>query len=386
MSSNKVSSNTSMSSNKASSGVGTPASDVKTQDASSGPSLGREALAAIVSEEREALVPPPRQRARQTKGLIEALTDSLLVGGLRGRGKDRQTALVPEASISGRALIIVIIIMTFLASITAGAVELIATASASWSDDVAREMTIQVKPRSGRDLDADVSSAAEIARRVVGPARVRIYTRAESERLLEPWLGSTLPFDQMPVPRIIVLSTDAGAATPDLAQLRRLLADSVPTAALDDHRQWSARLVTMARALTFVGLLILLLVLAATGLAIAFATRGAMAGTREIINVLHLVGAEDRFIADEFQRHFLLMGLRGGLVGSGLAVLAFAGAGLLSSRWISTPQGEQIEALFGTFGLGWRGYAAIGSIAIIVAILTAIVTRLTVYKNLRAAG
>ncbi|MBY0613361.1 MAG: ABC transporter permease [Beijerinckiaceae bacterium] len=312
--------------------------------------------------------------------MLDVLKDSVP----RARRRDeRQTALVPEASISGRALVIVVVIMTFLASMTAGAVELIATASASWSADVTREMTIQIRPRSGRDLDADVKTASELARGVGGIDGVRPYSKEESERLLEPWLGSALPFDQMPVPRIVVLSLDPKASLPDLASLKRRLAEAVPTATLDDHRQWSARLATMAGALVLVGLTALALVLIATGLAIAFATRGAMAGTREIINVLHLVGAEDRFIADEFQRHFLMMGLRGGLIGSGLAVLAFLAAGALSSRWNATPQGEQIEALFGTFALGPRGYLAVICIAFVVAGLTAIVTRRTVYRNLR---
>ncbi len=332
--------------------------------------------------------PAPQSEKRETLikthgGLADALKDSF---GRRPSSSQRQTPLVPEASISGRALVIVIIIMTYLASITAGAVELIASASASWSNEVAREMTIQVRPRSGRNLEDDVARAAQIASAQPGIIDVRIYSKAQSERLLEPWLGSSLPLDQLPIPRLITLAqAPSNIDTPKavLDNLRQQLAESVPSAALDDHRQWSARLAVMARSLVLVGLMILVLVLAATGLAIAFATRGAMAGTREIINVLHLVGAEDRFIADEFQRHFLMMGLRGGLIGGGLAILSFAVAGTLSSRWNATPQGEQIEALFGTFGLGLRGYGAVIVIAVIVAALTAIVTRLTVYRNLR---
>lgn len=355
-------------------------------------SANREALAAIVDEgltSSASTIPSMRKSQGQSGyGFSDVLKDSL--ARKPGVG-ERQTALVPEASISGRALVIVIIIMTFLASLAAGTVELIASASSSWSDDIAKEMTIQVRPRSGRDIEADVAKAAELARGQPGIGQVRIYTRVESERLLEPWLGTTLPLDQLPVPRILTLSLGdplvdprrPKAANADLDALRKVLAEHVPTATLDDHRQWSSRLATMARSLVLVGLMILLLVLVATGLAIAFATRGAMAGTREIINVLHLVGAEDRFIADEFQRHFLMLGLRGGLIGSLLAILSFALAGYLSSRWIATPQGEQIEALFGTFGLGMLGYGAIILIAIIVSALTAIVTRLTVYRNLR---
>ncbi|HRK24112.1 MAG TPA: ABC transporter permease [Beijerinckiaceae bacterium] len=303
------------------------------------------------------------------------LAERLGLGGRRG------TPLLPDSSLAGRALIIVIIIMAFLASITAGTVQLIAQASSDWTGTVAREMTVQVRPRSGRDLEADVRRAADIAGRVPGITEVRIFTRAEAERLLEPWLGAGLALGELPVPRLIVLRLDpAGQA--DVARLKGDLG-AVPTASLDDHRLWLKRLATMARTLVVIGLVVMALVLVAMALAVAFATRGAMAGNREIIDVLHLVGAEDRFIAREFQRHFLKLGLRGGAIGGGLAVLAFLLASSLSQRWIATPGGEQVEALFGSFALGFGGYAAVAVIAGLVAAITAVVSRTTVFRNLR---
>ena len=71
-----------------------------------------------------------------------------------------ETPLVPRHSISGRALIAVVAIMTFLASLTTGAVMLIATAASEWQSDVAREVTIQIIPAPGRDVDAAVDKAA----------------------------------------------------------------------------------------------------------------------------------------------------------------------------------------------------------------------------------
>src|SRR5215472_7408489 len=115
------------------------------------------------------------------------------------------TSIVPRRSISGRALIAVVAIMTFLASLTTGAVMLVLGSAAEWQSDVAREMTIQILPAPGRDLDAEARTAAEIARAVPGIAGVRPYTAAESAHLLEPWLGTGLAIDALPVPRIIVL-------------------------------------------------------------------------------------------------------------------------------------------------------------------------------------
>ncbi|MFM9973011.1 MAG: cell division protein FtsX [Beijerinckiaceae bacterium] len=294
--------------------------------------------------------------------------------------KLRETPLLAAGSIAGRALVIVVAIMTFLASMTAGTVELVASASSSWRSDIARESTIQIRPRPGRDMERDVARAAELARTTAGVQTLKIYTRSESERLLEPWLGTGLDISELPVPRLIELRV---AGTPDFTILRRQLAADVPSATLDDHRQWIQRLGAMAGAMVIAGLIIMMLVLIATALAIAFATRGAMAGNRDIIEVLNLVGASDSFIAREFQRHFLRLGLKGGALGGGGAMLAFWMAGFFAGRWNATPGGDQLEALFGTFALGFRGYLAVIVIAVIVAITTAVVSRVTVYRNLR---
>jgi cell division transport system permease protein len=297
-------------------------------------------------------------------------------------GSSRETALLPAGSIAGRSLIIVIAIMTFLACLTAGTVELVATTASGWRADVAREVTIQVRPAGGRDIGRDVQKAAELARATRGVAGVRAFDKAESERMLEPFLGSGLDLADLPIPRLILVElADTGRS--DLPGLREALAREVPNALLDDHHLWLSRLAAMAGSLVGVGVFILLLVLTATALAIAFATRGAMAGNRTIIEVLNLVGATDGFIAREFQKHFLRLGLRGGLIGGLAAVALFWVAGRLQQRLAATPGGDQIEALFGRFELGAGGYLAMVAIAFVVALTAAVVSRVTVYRNLR---
>src|SRR5215469_3139638 len=94
------------------------------------------------------------------------------------------TAIIPKNSIAGQALIAVIAIMTFLASLTTGGVMLILGSAAEWQSEVSREMTIQVRPVAGRDIDADVKRAADLARAAPAIAEVRPYSKEESTRLL----------------------------------------------------------------------------------------------------------------------------------------------------------------------------------------------------------
>jgi cell division transport system permease protein len=271
--------------------------------------------------------------------------------------------------------------MAFLASLTTGAVILVSQAAGEWQSDISREVTIQVIPAPGRDLDAMVDKAASIARAFSGIGEVRPYSKEESAKLLEPWLGSGLTLNELPVPRLIVVKVAAGAA-PDLSQLRRVLAEQVPGAMLDDHRGWIDRMRAMAGTAVAAGVCILVLMFAATILSVTFATRGAMAANKAVIEVLHFVGAKNGFIARHFQHHFLLLGLQGGAIGGGAAIVLFALAGAVSRWFVGTAGGDQTSALFGSFSVGLAGYAAILGEVALIAVVTALTSRHTVNSTL----
>ncbi|MBV8792347.1 MAG: ABC transporter permease, partial [Pseudolabrys sp.] len=207
--------------------------------------------------------------------------------------------------------------MTFLAAMTTGAVTLVSEAASGWQTDVAREVSIQIKPATGRDVDAGVDKAVALAKAARGVSDVRAMTREESANLLEPWLGSGLTMTDLPVPRMVVVKL--GNDTADLDGLRSALAREVPGATLDDHRGWISRMRTMANSAVAIGVIVLILMIAATMLSVSFATRGAMAANRSVIEVLHFVGAKNSYIATHFQRHFLVLGFEGGVIGGGAA-------------------------------------------------------------------
>ena len=230
--------------------------------------------------------------------------------------------IVPRASIAGRALVAVVAIMTFLASITTGTVLLVSASAAEWQSEVASEITVQVRPVPGRDLDRDAAAVTQAVRAQSGIVEVRPFTKEESSKLLEPWLGTGLSLDDLPVPRVIIARVQPGS-TLDLAALRRAVTLVAPTASVDDHRAWIERMRSMTGATLFAGIGILALVIVATIISVSFATRGAMAANRPIVEVLHFVGAGDRYIANRFLRHFLRLGLEGGVIGGGVAMLGF---------------------------------------------------------------
>jgi len=289
--------------------------------------------------------------------------------------------IVPRASIAGRALVAVVAIMTFLASITTGAVLLVSASAAEWQSEVASEITIQVRPQAGRDIERDSAAVAEAMRAQPGIVEIRPFTKAESAKLLEPWLGSGLSFDDLPVPRVIVARVQPGTAL-DLTALRSKLTQLAPSASVDDHRAWIERMRSMTGATVFAGIGILALVIIATVISVSFATRGAMAANRPIVEVLHFVGAGDRYIANRFLRHFLRLGLQGGVIGGGVAMLAFGFSESIASWFSGTPVGDQFAALLGTFSLRPSGYLALAAQAVLIAAITAWASRRTLFATL----
>ncbi len=306
-----------------------------------------------------------------------------VMGGRRatGRSKAPPGPIVPAGSIAGRSLMIVVAIMSFLACLTLGAVTLVRDASLDWQSDIVREITVQVRPVDGIDTEAEAAKAVAIATATPGVASARQLSTWENAQLLEPWLGSGLDMSDLPIPRLIVVEL-ASPDTVDLAALSDRLGKEVKGASLDDHRSWTDRLKAMANATVIIGFSILALVFVATVLSVVFATRGAMASNRDIVSVLHYVGAEAGFIAREFHRQFLVTGMKGAAAGGVAAIFVFVAFSWWAGRNMATPQADQAAALFGTFAIGWAGYLGVALMVLVIGALTAATSHVTVIAYL----
>jgi cell division transport system permease protein len=108
-----------------------------------------------------------------------------------------------------------------------------------------------------------------------------------------------------------------------------------------------------------------------------------MASNREIIEVLHLVGATDRYIAREFEKHFLRLGIRAGLVGAACAMGVFlsmtAVMELLGGGDVTV---AEVHRLIGTGGLDVAGYLILGGVVVIISALCMLTSRLGVFRVL----
>jgi len=275
--------------------------------------------------------------------------------------------IVPQSSVSGRALTAVISIMSFLACLTAGIVYMINQSADAWFKDISSEITVQVAPREGVNIDTRLLQVARLISRQKGVTEVRPFTLEESSELLEPWLGALDTLSALPVPRLIAVEIDRNNP-PDLALVRRRLATNFRGVTLDDHRHWQAQLQSLTRSVAVGGFGILLLVATATIAVVISAARSAMASNHEIVEVLHFVGARRPFITSEFERHFLALGIRSGLLGATAAGLTF----LLTPVVIQLLGGNSVTAaelhqFIGSAELDFGGYMILFSIVVVVA-------------------
>lgn len=290
--------------------------------------------------------------------------------------------VVPPGSVTGRSLTLVIAIMCFLACLTAGAVWMIKQSADAWLRDIASEVTVQVEPREKGDIDKAVLDVVTFLERQKGIASARPLGLEDSAELLEPWLGSTEALKQLPVPRLIAIELDRDDP-PDLTEVGTALARDFKGVSLDDHRRWQQQIRAVTGSFALGGIAIFLLVAAATTAVIVSATKSAMASNKDIVEVLHFVGATDKFIAREFERHFLRLGIKAGIVGALAAMAVFltmpAIMDLLGGGAVSA---VEMQRLIGTGALDAAGYVLLGLVVVIIAGLCMITSRMGVYRIL----
>ena len=226
-----------------------------------------------------------------------------------------------------------------------------------WADELARSATLRISAPADQ-MVAQTDIALRVLRQTPGVASARALSDEEQAALLAPWFGADLPISQLPVPRLIeVVETESGY---DTSGLRLRLAAEVPGAVLDDHTRWREPLVEAAGTLRRLGLFSILLITGAMAAMITLAANSALAANGQVIEVLRLVGARDRYIARAFVRRFTLRAFIGATVGMLLGVLAVS---LLPE---ASTDGGFLTGL-GFQGLGWFSPLAIPLLGAVVA-------------------
>jgi len=231
----------------------------------------------------------------------------------------RETSLLPSSDAREAALFFVIGALCFLAALAALTTRGTYKAAEAWGAQIEGDITVVMR-------DTDRRTAEDAADRVGDLASVfeaRVLSRDEVEALLEPSLGPGGMPDGLPVPMLMVVQADTavGDPSPDIERILNEVGidgDVAGNAGYADNVRGALSVLRMV-ALSIVALL------SATAIAvIAFATHAALLARRDIVDVLHLSGAEDRYIAGLFERRFWVLALQAGLGGAVAALMVTA--------------------------------------------------------------
>ena len=264
--------------------------------------------------------------------------------------------------------------MVYMAALALAGTLVLNALAERWDRDVRGTLTVQIPPGAGsRDDEERLRAALDIFRELPGVAYAEPLDQGRLMALLEPWLGGMEATADLPLPQLIDVALTPDAK-PDMAALSRRLAAAVPGATIDDHSIWLARLVRMVRAVEALAAAILVLIGASTVGTVIFTTRTGLAVHQEAIEVLHLIGAQDAYIARQFASRAMALGLRGGVAGLALAVPTLLGIGFLSARLE--------EGLLPRLTLSAEHWLALAVLPLAAALIAMLTARFTVMRTL----
>lgn len=282
---------------------------------------------------------------------------------------------------SSRFLPWLIAFMVWLAAMALAAVMVLSAAGDQWRQSLTGSVTVQIVPTETADarvMEARVSTALTLLRSTPGVISANPVSAGRIAELLEPWLGRNALSDSvgLPIPRLIDVSVEPATSSivVDLGTLAAQLAEAVPGASLDDHGQWLDRLIALARAIEAIGFAVLVVISLAAMATVIFATRTGLAIHHDVIELLHLIGARDNYVAHQFQLNALWLGLKGGATGVVLAVGTLLILGSLAAK---------VEAgLLPPVTMSVWQWSALGGVAIAAAIISVLTARITVLRTI----
>ena len=284
----------------------------------------------------------------------------------------RPAPFLPEKEARDGALIFVVAVLCFLACLTAMGVIAANRAAHAWTGQLTGEATVIVRPRGGETPDAAAARAAEALAETPGVAEARALEPAKAYDLIRPWLGDVSDLEDLPVPRLVAVTLD-GKHPADAPRLKAALAARNVDATVDDHSIWIKDIRRAGRVVGGLGAGVFLLTAAAAAAVVAFATRAGLAARKDVVEVLHLAGAENGFIARLFQLRFARVAAQGGLVGAAVAalvgaILRLAGGG---------------EGLTPALPLAWTDLLAVIPCPLLAALVAAGAAQYTALKLIR---
>lgn len=290
--------------------------------------------------------------------------------------KEKNATLPINEGYSKTFLRVIIAVSAFVFAITLAGALGINTMFENSRKQVVANFTVQMLPLPDyEESRKDLLNVVGFLERYPNVTEVSVLSDSELNALLEPWLGNNVDIELLPVPKLIDVKISSSAKF-DYKELMVRLSEISQQASINDHNLWLARLLKFINSLKMLAITILILVASACIAAIVYAVKTGLNIHREIINILHIMGATDEYIAMNYVKQISLLSLGAGIIGIVLAVPAIMLVGDMA---------REIEAgIFNAVTFGVENWLVILILPLIFAIFTAFTSYVTVVKTLRS--
>lgn len=250
----------------------------------------------------------------------------------------------------------------------------------NWNQSILGSLTVQVMPVNNVDHEkalaetlAHQDKAMEFLNTIDAVEKVTPLADNQLQQLLRPWLGDGVNIENLPIPRLIDVKIKPGEEI-DFLDLAEKLAAVSPQASIDNHKLWLNKLIKFADGLKMLAMTALLLVVMVTSGAIFYSTQTSLGLHKNIIEILHLMGAKDAYIAQQYARRVSYLGFIGGCIGIAIAVPTIFIIGSLA---------QQIEGgIISEANLSFSDWGAIFSLPLFAALIAMITAYYTVKRTL----
>ena len=251
--------------------------------------------------------------------MLKLMKKDRALGVSNGRQYDLPLQSSPDGNGGNGFLILLIALMTFLAVLALMAGFALAQMTAHWTSGLQNQITIEIPAEDENGGIRSLNDINTLSREVESKIQdysfidsMEIYSEEKIQTLIAPWLGEDFALDDVPLPGLIALTLSGDA---DVKALEANVKGIDPTIRVDTHADWLDSVLSLIGSLQFFAALIIT-VIAVTGItAIAGAIRSRMAEHKPDVELLHLMGARDIYIAKQFQRHAMILGFKGGAAG-----------------------------------------------------------------------
>ena len=191
----------------------------------------------------------------------------------------------------------------------------------SWEKDIMGSVTVQIIPVEDENKHIDAEKTLEQQNRVLqyvenlsAVESVKALDAQTVEKLMTPWLGDKVDISSLPIPVLLDVKLKQNAEL-NYDEVTRGLRQVSENASVDNHRLWLNRLIKFATSLKNMALSVLFMVIAICAFSIYYSTRTSLGINLNTIEILHIIGAKDDYIARQYAKNFAKIGFFSGFIG-----------------------------------------------------------------------